>query len=373
MVTTRSSGATKQTHLEAYEYTTNDPATKTQASKTDSPHQRTRESPAPRITASKRKTTSAGSPVAKKQKIVGDELNSQQNDRQDDIQSDEAKVEAKSEAKPNTKPSKKKKIAKSRSGQTKLNKENVTQELASPAATKGYEKSTPSAQPTGTKSTTSTASKNKNDIENSTENNTKNKATTTKNNNENNNETDNETDTITINRAPLLTLWSALTTSLLHPNFSWSTCLSAGQAISTLCAISKGRAIGKIDPPTTSSEQQAKKSATKDGEEDGLSELKIMHFSLPLKEGVVVLQGKEKKNANEEALRAKFGGEDVYERVKRVFGERLEAWKGREGELNDRAFGMYEEFRPDVATGQRGWGRKGSLSLAKVREVVAKG
>lgn len=32
-------------------------------------------------------------------------------------------------------------------------------------------------------------------------------------------------------------------------------------------------------------------------------------------------------------------------------------------ELNERAFGHYEKFRPNVASGTRGWGQKGSFSV----------
>jgi hypothetical protein len=54
-------------------------------------------------------------------------------------------------------------------------------------------------------------------------------------------------DGIMINRAPVLELWAATVTSFLYPKISWDTSLSAGGAISTLCAISKGRAIGAIE------------------------------------------------------------------------------------------------------------------------------
>lgn len=78
------------------------------------------------------------------------------------------------------------------------------------------------------------------------------------------------------------------------------------------------------------------------------------------------------KNIDEAVSKAKFGGEEVYKRVKGVYERALKTWRGREAELGGRAFGMYEEFRPDVAAGRKGWGRKGSLSLGKVREVIAR-
>ena len=40
--------------------------------------------------------------------------------------------------------------------------------------------------------------------------------------------------------------------------------------------------------------------------------------------------------------------------------------------LGSRAFGLYERFRPKIASGQRGWGQKGELDLGVIRGLVAK-
>ncbi len=41
-------------------------------------------------------------------------------------------------------------------------------------------------------------------------------------------------------------------------------------------------------------------------------------------------------------------------------------------EIDAAAFGLYEEFRPRVASGQRGWGQKGRLDLRKLRELAGR-
>lgn len=41
-------------------------------------------------------------------------------------------------------------------------------------------------------------------------------------------------------------------------------------------------------------------------------------------------------------------------------------------ELDARAFGLYEKFRPRIASGQRGWGQKGKLDLRVIRELATK-
>ncbi|USW58061.1 hypothetical protein Slin15195_G113800 [Septoria linicola] len=179
---------------------------------------------------------------------------------------------------------------------------------------------------------------------------------------------DNQEETVTINRAPVLELWSACVTQTLYPSLAWNTCLSAGSAISTLAAISKGRAIGKIDKPDQT--DQAAKQQKRREQESELEELDVMSFHLKLKDGEVMVGDKPKKG-NEEALSKKYGGEEVYENVKKTMMDALDSWKGKEEELGKRGFHMYEDFRPSVAAGQKGWGRKGTLSLKTVRDTVA--
>ncbi len=77
------------------------------------------------------------------------------------------------------------------------------------------------------------------------------------------------------------------------------------------------------------------------------------------------------KKPNEEALRKKYGGAEQYDKARAAFQDALKTWKGREDELQKQAFGFYEDFRPSIPPGQKGWGRKGQLRLQTVRDVVA--
>jgi hypothetical protein len=178
-------------------------------------------------------------------------------------------------------------------------------------------------------------------------------------------DSDESEDGILINRAPVLELWAATVTSFLYPKVSWETSLSAGSAISTLCAISKGRAIGAIekkDPSVT-------KKQRKEQSDEELDELEVMGLHLTLADGQALVGDKPKK-ANESALVKKFG-QEAYERVKAAFTETLQLWAGQEEELNARAFHCYEDFRPTVPKGQKGWGRKGMLNLQTVKDAVS--
>ena len=174
-------------------------------------------------------------------------------------------------------------------------------------------------------------------------------------------------ETVTINRAPVLELWGACITQTLHPSLAWPTCLSVRSAISTLAAISKGRSIGKIDKPD-STEKPAKQQKRKK-EQAELEVVDIMTFHLKLKDGLAVV-GDQPKKANEDTLKKKYGNDENYDKVRKAMLEALEGWKGKEEELNKRGFHMYEDLRPSVAPGQKGWGRKGELSLKRIRDTV---
>lgn len=179
---------------------------------------------------------------------------------------------------------------------------------------------------------------------------------------------DESKDHILINRAPVLELWAASVASFLYSDLSWETSLSAGSAFPTLCAISKGRAIGTVEKSDHAAQDKKRRRHSKT---DQLEELEVMGFHLKLQDGQVLVGNKPKK-ANEAALVKKFGPEE-YERAKEAFHEALQWWAGREEDLDAQAFRHYEEFRPNVPKGQKGWGRKGTLSLSDVKRTVLPG
>jgi hypothetical protein len=141
--------------------------------------------------------------------------------------------------------------------------------------------------------------------------------------------------------------------------------LSAGAALSAICAVAKGRSIGTIPDKEHDSQPQYKPKSNHDVEE-----IKVVHVRLKVKDGLALVGSDAKgKAANEEALEEKLG-EGGYQRVKGIFEEVLDTWKGAEEELNEKGFAMYEQFRPEVKAGQKGWGRIGELNMEKIREVV---
>lgn len=168
----------------------------------------------------------------------------------------------------------------------------------------------------------------------------------------------------TINRAPVLELWAACVAHFLYPSLAWKTCLSAGSAVSSICAVSKGRSIGVIES------KDNEKQKPKNERPDRLEEIDLMGFHLKLKDELVVV-GNSTKPANEDTLKKKFGEAD-YLKVKECFETALDDCKGIKNELNEKAFGFYEKFRPDIPKGQKGWGRKGGLRLTSIQDIVGR-
>lgn len=171
---------------------------------------------------------------------------------------------------------------------------------------------------------------------------------------------------ILINRSPVLQLWGASVAQSTHPELSWTTCLSIGDSIATLCAVSKGRAIGKVAPKDDTSAAEQEDDTPTDSDH-----LQVMGFPMDIQDGVVVVNGKPKP-VKEDLLQKKFGESERYESVKQTMKTALESWRNSADELNGKAFHMYEQFRPNVAGGSSGWGRKGELKLDKIKSVVGK-
>lgn len=169
---------------------------------------------------------------------------------------------------------------------------------------------------------------------------------------------------IKINRSPVLQLWSAVVAQFVYPTESWETCLSIGGSIASLCAISKGRAIGKIDPPNDSRDKGRR---GKKADNNETRHLEVMGFPMQIKDGVVTVDGKPKP-LSEEAVESKYGGADQYQRVKSVMQQALESWGDDKDNLEKQAFHFYEQFRP----GSGGWGQKGELDLENVQKTITR-
>ena len=166
---------------------------------------------------------------------------------------------------------------------------------------------------------------------------------------------------ITINRAPVMTLWAAVVAERL--GYKRDEALTLGRAVAGMNANTKAQRLGLRGPAAPKKYEKSRKPT---GHKD-----------------VVLLLGREVPVVRTaDGLRAaKDGKPDAPESVERYlagkFGDALEAARAamrrlaaahsREA-LEEVAGSLYESFRPGIPAGTRGWGAKGTLDL----ELLAK-
>lgn len=172
--------------------------------------------------------------------------------------------------------------------------------------------------------------------------------------------------TITINRAPVLTLWAAVVAERL--GFDREEALSLGKAVAGLTAQSKGQRLGIYQPVP---KEIKKARERKRGEEFRVEVCGRPVPAVTTEAGVrAVLKDQPiEPDGVERYLRSKFG--DGLEAARKAMEGLAGAFKP--GQLAEQAFGLYERFRPSIPEGVRGWGAKGELDLDRIRSLAAKG
>ena len=170
---------------------------------------------------------------------------------------------------------------------------------------------------------------------------------------------------VEINRAPVLTLWATIVAE--REGHDPETALTLGKAVAGLNAQKKGRAIGIFGPPKVEGGGRKPKKT-------GLGEdywIQVCGRPVPAKdtdEGVrAVIKDKPIEPAGvQKYLESKFG--ESLPAVRAAMTELAAAFEP--DELEGVAFSLYEEFRPEIARGQRGWGQKGKLDLDGIRSLA---
>jgi hypothetical protein len=170
---------------------------------------------------------------------------------------------------------------------------------------------------------------------------------------------------VTINRAPVLTLWGAVVAERL--GYDPDAALTLGKAMAGLNAQAKGRSLGIYGPPKGPERGGPPKRV-------GLGEdfwVEVCGRPVPAKntEGGVRAVVKDKPidpASVSKYLEGKF--KESLESVREAMGELAQAYEAEE--LEEAAFGLYEQFRPKIAPGKRGWGQKGELDLELIRSLA---
>ncbi len=172
--------------------------------------------------------------------------------------------------------------------------------------------------------------------------------------------------TVSINRAPVLTLWVAVVAERL--GFDPDEALSLGKAVAGLNAQAKGRRLGIFKPH----EEKPHTARQKDAGE----------------EFWVEICGRQVPGRNtEDGIRAVKGAdpidpEPVRHYLERKFGEDLAAVRTamaklarayQPQELAHETYRLYEQFRPSIPEGVKGWGAKGELDLGRIERMAKRG
>jgi hypothetical protein len=172
-------------------------------------------------------------------------------------------------------------------------------------------------------------------------------------------------DAVTINRAPVLTLWAAIVAERL--GFTHDEALTLGRAVAGLNAYSKGRALGIFKP--TPKDVRAKRDAKTTAEK--VLQVELLHRAVPVVQTPGGLRALSKEQpivaaSVEMYLSGKF--KEALGPVSAAMAELADS-RGPE-ELAAAAYGLYEQFRPVIPAGESGWGAAGTLSLAKIRKLA---
>ena len=172
---------------------------------------------------------------------------------------------------------------------------------------------------------------------------------------------------IRINRAPVLTLWAAVVAERL--GLPWETALTCGQAVAGMTAYSKGVRLGIYAPPEERPHEPAVPKPP--GVTGNIREVHLLGRRVRVGDTDAgpraIAKGELVQPASvERYLAGKFGGHLAAARS--AMTQLAKALPPRE--LAERAFQLYEEFRPEVPPGERGWGAKGVLDLDRITSMA---
>ena len=173
--------------------------------------------------------------------------------------------------------------------------------------------------------------------------------------------------TVTVNRAPVLTLWAAVVAERL--GYDHDAALTLGKAVAGLNAQSKGRSLGIFGSP---------KAVERGGQPKrrGLGEdcwVEVCGRPVPVKETEAGLRAVVGEDPIDPAKVAKYLESKFGDALPPVCAA-LEALAGSltPEALADEAYGLYERFRPAIPAGKKGWGQAGELDLDLIRALAAK-
>jgi hypothetical protein len=170
-------------------------------------------------------------------------------------------------------------------------------------------------------------------------------------------------ETISINRAPVLTLWASEVAKRL--GFREDEALSLAKVLAGLNAQAKGRRLGIFKPHEKGAKQARDK---KRGEEFWIE---LCGRPVPAKstsDGIRAVRGTQAIDpaSVRRYLESKFG--DDLGKVRTAMGRLAASYTPKALDAN--AFSLYERFRPSIPDGVKGWGARGRLDLTLIEKLT---
>jgi hypothetical protein len=173
------------------------------------------------------------------------------------------------------------------------------------------------------------------------------------------------THTVNINRAPVLTLWATVVAERL--GYDQETALTLGKAVAGLNAQSKGRRLGIFEELKGPQEEREPK-ARQPGDQFLVSLLNRRVPVISTDHGMrATVKGQPiDPTSVRRYLAQKFGHElaDVQAAMEAL------AKAYTPDQLAAQAYELYEQFRPHVPEGKKGWGAAGQLDLDSIRSLA---
>ena len=173
---------------------------------------------------------------------------------------------------------------------------------------------------------------------------------------------------VKINRAPVLTLWAAIVAERL--GYDNAAALTLGKAVAGLNAQSKGRRLGIFHEAEEDEGKGKRKTQASEGKTTMVTVLGRPVPTVRAGEGVrATIKGSPiEPESVQRYLAQKFG--EPFEDVQSALEALAKAYPPKR--LEAEAYALYEDFRPSVPEGEKGWGAKGELNLSHIRSLATR-
>ena len=148
--------------------------------------------------------------------------------------------------------------------------------------------------------------------------------------------------------------------------FEHDEALTLGRAVAGLNAYSKGLSLGIFQPTPREVKEQRQKMR----KEETVT-VDLLHRAVPAKhsdEGLRALSGESPIHPEsvQKYLESKFG--DALEDISTAMVELAKSLPP--SQLAEKAYALYEKFRPEIPPGKKGWGASGKLDLDLIRKMA---